>query len=59
MLFKDVAEVWTSTPRRKTFYSLSHQSFPLVGPFERLGHGLVVIVDEGQDFGPQVLNGSE
>ena len=54
-----VIQTLTSTLRRKTSCSLSHQSFPLVGPFERLGHGLVVIVDESQDFGPQVLNGSE
>ena len=48
-----------STLRRKTSSSLNHQSFALIGPFEGPGHGLVVRVDEGQDFGLQVLNGDE
>ena len=52
-------KVYASTQRRKTSSSLSHQSFALIGPFEGLGHRLVVIVDEGQDFGLQVLNGEE
>lgn len=31
----------------------------MIGPLERLGHGPVVIVDEGEDLGLQILNGGE
>ena len=48
----------SSTRRRKTSSSLGGQSLALIGPFERFGHGAVVIVDEGKDFGLQVLNRS-
>ena len=41
----------TSTLRQKNFHDLCHQSLSLVGPFERLGHRLVIIVDESQDPG--------
>lgn len=35
------------------------ERFALISPFERFGHGLVEVVDEGQDFSFQVLDGSE
>ena len=59
MLFKDVVEVWTSTLRRKTSRSLDGQGLPLVRPLERFGHRPVIIVDERENFGLQVLNGGE
>src|SRR2546425_680416 len=48
-----------STRRRKTFCGLDSQSFALVGPLERLGHRAIVIVNEGQDFGLQLLKRRE
>jgi hypothetical protein len=41
MQFKDVAEVWTSTRRRKSLGGLNGESFALIGPFE--GFGLQVL----------------
>ncbi len=49
----------SSTAWRKWFNGLCHESLSLVGPFERLGHGLIVVVDESQDSGLQVFNGGE
>src|SRR2546421_11942477 len=46
----------TSTLRRKYSHGLRHQSLSLILPFERLGHGVVIIVDERQDPGLQVLD---
>ena len=39
--------------------SLGHQGLPLIGPFERFGHGSVIIVDESQYLDLQLINGSE
>jgi len=39
------------TERRGVFGHLDCQSLPLIGPFERLGHRLVVILDEGEHLG--------
>jgi hypothetical protein len=51
--------VVTSTLRRKYFHGLRHQSLSLIRPFERLGHGVIIIVDERQDPGLQVLDGKK
>jgi hypothetical protein len=48
-----------STPRRKTFDSLSGQRLALVGPLERFGHRAIVVVDEGQNLRLQVLYAGE
>ena len=49
----------TSTWTRKSLGGLDGQSFPLIGPPERLGHGAIVVVNESQDFGLQILDRCE
>ena len=48
-----------STRRRKSFRSLDSQSLALVRPLERVRHRAIVIVDESEDFGLQVVNREE
>ena len=48
-----------STAWRKKFHGLCHQSLSLVRPFERFGHGLIVVIDEGQDPDLQVFHARE
>jgi hypothetical protein len=38
---------------------LRHQSFALVRPFERFRHRVIVVVNEGQDFGDQFFHGGK
>ncbi len=38
---------------------LGDERFALVGPFEGLGHGAIVVVDEGEHLGLQIIYRSE
>ena len=49
----------TSTLRRKYHHGLYQESLSLMRPLERLGHRVVIIVDERQDFGLEVLDGKK
>src|SRR6266849_10577298 len=48
-----------STRRLKSSCSLEGESLALIGPFERLGHRRIIIVDESEHFGLQVLHACE
>ena len=49
----------TSTRTRKSLGGLDGQSFALIGPLEGFSHGAVVIVNESQNLGLQILDRSE
>ena len=50
---------YTSTRRRKCAKGLGDEWLALVSPLEGLGHGVVVVIDEGQNLGLQLVKRRE
>ena len=48
-----------STRRRKCAKGLGDEWLTLVSPLEGLGHGVVVVIDEGQNLGLQLVKRRE
>src|SRR2546423_15542779 len=59
MSVASLALLGTSTLRRKYHHGLYQESLSLIRPLERLGHRVVILVDERQDFGLEVLDGKK